>query len=69
MRVDPSGPIYDNYITAGFGNFNTPQAEVFAHGSSTRFNEFGGFFNYHSSIGGIEGTILDDNFLQKYVTS
>ncbi len=55
--------IYDNYMTAGFGNFSTPQVEVFAHGSSTRFNEFGGFFNYHSSIGGVEGTVLDDNFL------
>jgi hypothetical protein len=63
LRVDPSGPIYDNYITAGFGNFSTPQAEVFAHGSSTRFNEFGGFFNYYSSVGGIEGTVLEDNFL------
>jgi len=63
LRVDPSAPIYDNYITAGFGNFNTPQVEVFAHGSSTRYNEFGGFFNYHSSKGGIEGIQLDDNFL------
>ena len=63
LRVDPSGQIYDNYISAGFGNYSTPQVEVFGHGSSSRSNEFGGFFNYHSSKGGIEGTVLDDNFL------
>lgn len=62
LRIDPSAPIYDNYVTAGFGNFSTPQVEIFAHGNSTRYNEFGGFLNYHSSKGGIEGIALDDNF-------
>jgi len=23
LRVDPSAPIYDNFVTAGFGNFGT----------------------------------------------
>ena len=63
LRVDPSAPIYDNYFTGGFGNFGTPAVEAFAHGSSTRYNEFGGFFNYHSSRGGVKDAILDDNFL------
>ena len=29
LRVDPSAPVYDNFITGGFGNFGTPQAEAF----------------------------------------
>ncbi len=63
LRVDPSAPIYENYITAGFGNFGTPAVELFAHGNSTRYNEFGGFLKYLSSQGGIDDVILDNNFL------
>jgi len=63
LRVDPSAPIYENYITAGLGNFGTPAAEIFAHGNSTRYNEFGGFLKYHSSRGGIDGVALDNDFL------
>jgi len=62
LRVDPSAPVYDNFITAGFGNFSTPQIEIFAHSNSTRYNDFGGFLNYHSSKGGIDNVVLDDNF-------
>ena len=63
LRVDPSAPIYDNYITAGFGNFGTPAVEIFAHSNSDSYSEFGGFFKYHSSKGGIKDVLLDDNFL------
>ena len=63
LRVDPSAPVYENFITAGFGNFSTPQVEIFGHTSSTRYNDFGGFFKYHSSKGGIEDVLLDDDFL------
>lgn len=63
LRVDPSAPIYDNFITAGFGNFSTPQIEVFAHSNSTKYNDFGGFFKYHSSKGGVDGVVLNNDFL------
>ena len=63
LRVDPSAPVYDNFITAGFGNFSTPQIEAFVHTNSTRYNDFGGFFNYHSSKGGIDEVLLNDDFL------
>ena len=62
LRVDPSAPVYDNFVTAGFGNFSTSQIEAFAHTNSTRYNDFGGFFNYHSSKGGIDDVLLDDDF-------
>ena len=38
LRVDPSAPVYDNFITAGFGNFSTPQIEAFVHTNSTRYH-------------------------------
>ena len=63
LRVDPSAPVYDNFITGGFGNFNTPQAEAFFRTSSNDYNQFGGFINYHSSQGGVKDAVLDDNFL------
>ena len=63
LRVDPSAPVYDNFITGGFGNFSTPQAEAFFRTNSNDYNEFGGFINYHSSQGGVKDAILDDNFL------
>ena len=63
LRVDPSAPVYDNFITAGFGNFSTPQVEVFAHTNSTRYNDFGGFLNYHSSKGRIDDVVLNNDFV------
>ncbi|MGB5362382.1 MAG: TonB-dependent receptor [Aureibaculum sp.] len=63
LRVNPSAPVYENYITAGFGNFSTPRVEIFGHTNSTRYNDFGGFFNYHSSKGGVKDVVLDDDFL------
>ncbi len=63
LRVDPSAPVYDNFVTAGIGNFSTPQVEIFAHSNSTRYNDFGGFLKYHSSKGGIDDVVLDDNFV------
>lgn len=63
LKVDPSAPVYENYITAALGNYKTPIIEAFAHTNTTRYNDIGGFFNYHSSGGGIKDVQLDDDFL------
>ena len=63
LRRAPKERFYKNYISAGYGNFNTPIIEIFAHSNTSNFNDFGGFFNLHSSGGGIDGIDLDDNFL------
>ena len=63
LRRAPKERFYDNYISAGYGNFNTPIVEIFAHSSTSNSNDFGGFLNLHSSGGGIDGIFLDDNFL------
>ena len=63
LKREPKEHIYNNYVLAGDGNYNTPIVEAFISTSSSNYNEFGGFINYHSSGGGIEGVQLDDNFM------
>ena len=55
---------YQNFVSVGYGNFNTPIVELFAHSNTSNYNDFGGFLNFHSSGGGIDGVQLDDNFLK-----
>lgn len=58
----PKERFYQNYISAGYGNYSTPIIEIFAHSNSSNYNDFGGFFNFHSSGGGIDGIVLNDDF-------
>ena len=62
LKRVPKERFYQNFISAGYGNYSTPIIEVFAHSNSSNSNDFGGFFNLHSSGGGIDDVILDDNF-------
>ena len=59
----PKERFYNNFVSVGYGNYNTPLIEVFAHSNSSNYNDFGGFLNYHSSGGGIDGIVLDDSFM------
>ena len=58
----PKERFYNNFISAGYGNYSTPIIEIFAHSNSSNYNDFGGFFNFHSSGGGIDGIVLNDDF-------
>lgn len=62
LQVFPSEPVYDNFFTVGLGNFGTPLIEGFFKSNTTRYNEFGGFVNYHSTRGDIRNKRLDNNF-------
>ena len=62
LKRIPKERFYNNYISAGYGNYSTPIIEIFAHSNSSNYNDFGGFFNYHSSGGGIDGLVLNDDF-------
>ena len=62
LKRIPKERFYNNYISAGYGNYSTPIVEVFAHSNSSNYNDFGGFLNYHSSGGGIDGLVLNDDF-------
>lgn len=59
---EPKDRLFENYISAGFGNFTTPLLEVYLHSGDNRYNDFGIFINHHSSKGGIDDILLDDNF-------
>lgn len=62
LQRTPKERFYNNFISAGYGNYGTPIIEIFAHSNSNKYNDFGGFLNYHSSSGGIDGVELDDSF-------
>jgi hypothetical protein len=62
LKRVPKERFYQNFISAGYGNYSTPIIEMFAHSNTSNYNDFGGFFNLHSSGGGIDGVELDDSF-------
>lgn len=59
---EPLDKIYENYISAGFGNNTTPFLEAYIHSSSTRNNDYGVFINHLSSKGNVKDALLDTNF-------
>ncbi|MFK5959174.1 MAG: TonB-dependent receptor [Lutibacter sp.] len=59
---EPKDRLYENYISAGFGNFKSPLLEAYLHSGDTRYNDFGIFINHFSSGGGIKNLLLNDNF-------
>ena len=59
---EPKDRLFENYISAGFGNFTSPLFEAYIHSGDTRYNDFGIFINHHSSEGGIDDVLLNTNF-------
>ncbi|WP_196891971.1 TonB-dependent receptor [Aureivirga marina] len=62
LKKEPAEHYYKSYVSAGFGNYITPLAEIYLNSSSSRYNDFGIFLNHHSSQGGIKDVELDDKF-------
>ncbi len=54
--------LYPNYVTLGFGNYGTIQAELFVTHELDKYSYVGGMFRHQSSQGGIKGIDLDDKF-------
>ena len=54
--------LYDNYASVGVGTYTTILGEVYLNHALNRSESVGGYFSYHSSQGGIDGLLLDDNF-------
>ncbi|QVY65311.1 hypothetical protein [Polaribacter sp. Q13] len=54
--------VYQNYLAAGYGNYNTPYLETNLH-YSTRFeNEFGFNAKYLASLDNVKNSVLNSNF-------
>jgi hypothetical protein len=62
--VEKSKPIklFDNYATLGVGTYTTILGEVYLNHAISRNESVGGYISHHSSQGGIENLLLDDNF-------
>ncbi|SNR46221.1 hypothetical protein SAMN06265371_103244 [Lutibacter agarilyticus] len=62
LKRAPKERLYENYVSAGFGNYTTPLFEAFLHSGDKRYNDYGVFLKYQSSQGGIKDVLLDDNY-------
>ena len=56
--------LYDNYASLGVGTYTTILGEVYLNHALNRNETVGGYFSHHSSGGGIDGVVLDDDFLK-----
>lgn len=54
--------LFDNYVAAGYGNFNTPFIEAFLHQNQKFEDDFGVYLRYISSEDGVETTPLDNGY-------
>ncbi|WP_299364605.1 TonB-dependent receptor [Winogradskyella sp.] len=63
-NVDKAKPVklYDNYASLGVGTFTTVLGEVYLNHEINSTENVGGYFSHHSSQGGIQGLLLDDDF-------
>ncbi len=55
--------LYDNYASLGVGSYTTILGEVYLNHEISRGETVGGYLSHHSSGGGINGLLLDDDFL------
>ncbi|WP_142783785.1 TonB-dependent receptor [Changchengzhania lutea] len=62
--VEKARPVklFDNYATVGVGTYTTFLGEVYLNHAISRTESVGGYLSHHSSGGGIEDVLLDDNF-------
>lgn len=55
--------LYDNYASLGVGTYTTILGEVYLNHELGRGENVGGYLTHHSSSGGIDGLLLDDDFM------
>ncbi|WP_250433988.1 TonB-dependent receptor [Hanstruepera flava] len=63
--VDKEKPLklFDNYASLGFGSYTTILGELYLNHALSRTESVGGYVSHHSSQGGINDVLLDDDFL------
>lgn len=55
--------LFDNYATVGVGTYTSIVGEVYLNQELGRGETIGGYLTHHSSRGGIDNLLLDDNFM------
>ena len=56
--------LYDNYASVGVGTYTSILGDVYLNHALSRTESVGGNFNFNASQGGIEGLLLDDDFIK-----
>ena len=59
--------LYDNYASLGVGSYTTILGEVYLNHELSNTENVGGYFSHHSSAGGIDGLLLDDDFTKTHL--
>lgn len=59
--------LYDNYASLGVGSYTTILGEVYLNQELGRGENVGGYLSHHSSGGGINGLLLDDDFIDTHL--
>ncbi|MCF6295414.1 MAG: TonB-dependent receptor [Flavobacteriaceae bacterium] len=54
--------LYDNYASFGVGSYTSILGEVYLNHAISRSESVGGYISHHSSQGGIDDLLLDDDF-------
>ncbi|MCK5401760.1 MAG: TonB-dependent receptor, partial [Flavobacteriaceae bacterium] len=54
--------LYDNYASIGVGSYTSILGEVYLNHAINRSESVGGYVSHHSSQGGIDNVLLDDDF-------
>lgn len=58
--------IYNNFVALGYGNYNSPYAELYLHHNARFNNAFGAHLRYNASFDNIGNTILNSGFSETY---
>ncbi|MBO3117637.1 TonB-dependent receptor [Winogradskyella sp. DF17] len=61
--------LYDNYASLGFGSYTTILGEVYLNHELNNTTNVGGYLSHHSSQGGINGLLLDDDFTKTNINA
>lgn len=69
ILLAPKERYFQNYLSVGYGNYNSPQFETFIHSNYSNYNDFGIIANYRSSDGGIKNVLVKDNFSDLNITA
>jgi hypothetical protein len=62
VEKEKPAKLYDNYATIGVGTYTTILGEVYLNHAINRTESVGGYVSHHSSQGGIDDLLLDDDF-------
>ena len=54
--------LYDNFLSFGAGSYTSLLGELYLNHAISRTESVGGYISHHSSQGGIDGVLVDDDF-------